>query len=87
MRSTGAGTLSEPAVLTGALADIGVGVGVAWRPLTRYGLYGGLALSLFYAVAGTVLRPDLWIDPLGALLKIFPIFVLHMVALAILDER
>ena len=38
-------------------------------------------------IAGTVLRPDLWMDPLGPLLKIFPIFVLHMVALAILDER
>jgi hypothetical protein len=87
MRSTGAGVLSGPAVVAGALADIAVGVGIAWRPLTRYGLYGALALSLFYAVAGTVLRPDLWIDPLGPLLKIVPILVLHLVALAILNER
>jgi hypothetical protein len=55
--------------------------------VTRYGLYGALALSLFYAAAGTILRPDLWIEPLGPLLKIIPIFVLHLVALAILDER
>jgi uncharacterized protein YbjT (DUF2867 family) len=87
MRSTGAGVLSGPAVVAGALADIAVGVGIAWRPLTRYGLYGAMALSLFYAVAGTVLRPDLWIDPLGPLLKIVPILVLHLVALAILNER
>jgi uncharacterized protein YbjT (DUF2867 family) len=87
MRSTGAGVLSGPAVVAGALADIAVGICIAWRPLTRYGLYGALALSLFYAVAGTMLRPDLWIEPLGPLLKIVPIFVLHLVALAILDER
>jgi hypothetical protein len=87
MRSTGAGALSEPAVLGGSLADIAIGAGIAWRPLTRYGLYGGIALSLLYMVAGTVLRPDLWIEPLGPLLKIFPILLLHIVALAILDER
>jgi uncharacterized protein YbjT (DUF2867 family) len=87
MRSTGAGFLSGPAVAAGALADIAVGVGIAWRPLTRHALYGALALSLFYAAAGTMFRPDLWIEPLGPLLKIIPIIVLHLVALAILDER
>jgi hypothetical protein len=87
MRSTGAGELSGAAVVAGALADIAVGVGIAWRSLTRSGLYGALALSTFYAVAGTMLRPDLWIEPLGPLLKILPIVVLHLVALAILDER
>jgi hypothetical protein len=54
---------------------------------TRYGLYGVLALSLFYAVAGSILLPDLWIEPLGPLLKIAPIFVLHRLALEIIDER
>lgn len=87
MRSTGAGLLSGPAVIAGARADIAVGIAIAWRPLTRYGIYGAFALSLFYIVVGTILRPDLWIDPLGPLLKIIPIFVLHPVALAILDER
>jgi uncharacterized protein YbjT (DUF2867 family) len=87
MRSTGAGVLSGPTVIAGALADIVVGVSIAWRPLTRRGLYGALALSLFYAIAGSLLRPDLWIEPLGPLLKIIPIVVLHLVALAILEER
>jgi uncharacterized protein YbjT (DUF2867 family) len=87
MRSTGAGVLSGPAVVAGALADIAIGICIAWRRLTRHGLYGALALSSFYAVAGTILRPELWIEPLGSLLKIVPILVLHLVALAILDER
>ncbi|HKO69797.1 MAG TPA: SDR family oxidoreductase [Bradyrhizobium sp.] len=87
MRSTGAGLLSGPAVVVGALADIAVGACIAWRRLTVFGLYGALALSLFYAVAGTILRPDLWLEPLGPLVKILPIFVLHLIALAILEER
>jgi DoxX-like family len=56
-------------------------------PWTRYGLYGALAVSLFYAITSSILRPDLWIEPLGPLLKILPIFALHLVALAILEER
>jgi uncharacterized protein YbjT (DUF2867 family) len=87
MRSTGPDFLSGPAVIAGAIADIAVGVGIAWHRLTRYGLYSALGLSVFYGVAGTILRPDLWIEPLGPLLKIMPIIVLHLVALAILDER
>jgi uncharacterized protein YbjT (DUF2867 family) len=87
MRSTGAGALSGPAVVAGALADLAVGVGIAFRPFTRIALYGALGLSPFYALVASALRPDLWAEPLGPLLKILPIFVLHLVAIAILDER
>jgi uncharacterized protein YbjT (DUF2867 family) len=83
----GAGVLAAPAVIAGALADIAVGVAIAFRRTARLGLYGALAVSLFYAVAGAIIRPDLWIEPLGSMLKIWPIVALHLVALAILDER
>ncbi|TIX21682.1 DoxX-like family protein, partial [Mesorhizobium sp.] len=43
--------------------------------------------SGFYGIAGTILRPDLWAEPLGPLMKILPIMLLHLVALAILKER
>jgi hypothetical protein len=38
-------------------------------------------------MAGTLLRPDLWTEPLGPLMKILPILTLHFVALAVLEER
>jgi hypothetical protein len=79
--------LAEPAVVAGALADMAVGVLIAWRPTSRLGLWGAITVSLFYAVAGTLLRPDLWTEPLVPLMKILPIVVLHFVALAILEER
>jgi len=87
MRRAGAGALAAPGVVAGALADILVGLAIAYRPTARYGLYGALALSLFYLAAATVLLPELWSDPLGALVKIWPILALNLVALAILEER
>ena len=86
MRVTGlpaAGAL----VAAGALADILIGVGIAFRRTARPALWAALALSAAYVVLGTLLAPQLWADPLGPLLKIVPIVVLHLMALAILDDR
>lgn len=87
MLAAGAGALAGPSVIAGAIADMCVGTAIAFRRWTRWGLYAAILLSLFYAVAGTVLLPELWNEPLGPLLKIWPILVLHMVALGILAER
>jgi uncharacterized protein YbjT (DUF2867 family) len=87
MREGGAGALSEPSVVAGALADIAIGTAIAFRPTARLGLYAALLLSIFYLVAGTVILPRLWADPLGPMWKIWPILVLIIAALAILDDR
>jgi uncharacterized protein YbjT (DUF2867 family) len=87
MQDGGAGELAGPSVIAGALADVAIGIGIALRPFARVALYAALAVSLVYAVAGTVLVPRLWADPLGPMLKILPIVVLNLVALAILDDR
>lgn len=87
MIEAGTGPLAAPGVVAGALADIVIGSAIAWRRASWYGLWGGMALSVFYAVSGSVLLPELWREPLGPLLKIWPILVAHLVALAILKER
>jgi uncharacterized protein YbjT (DUF2867 family) len=87
MIAAGTGALAAPGVIAGAVADLLIGVAIAWRPTARKGLWAAIALSLFYAVAGTVLLPELWKEPLGPLLKIWPILALHFVALAVLEER
>jgi uncharacterized protein YbjT (DUF2867 family) len=74
-------------VVAGALADIAIGLAIAYRPTARFGLYAALTISLAYAVIGTILVPRLWIDPLGPMLKIWPVICLNLVALAILDDR
>ena len=87
MRATGAGAWSSPAVVAGAIADIAIGVGVAIRAFARPALFAALGVSLFYAMAGTIVLPALWSDPLGALLKVAPIVTLNLVALATLEDR
>jgi uncharacterized protein YbjT (DUF2867 family) len=87
MLKGGAGPLSGPSVIAGGLADFAIGIAIAFRRTARAGLYGALAVSLFYAFAGTAIRPELWIEPLGPMLKIAPIVVLNLVALAMLEDR
>ncbi|WP_088342734.1 MULTISPECIES: SDR family oxidoreductase [Rhodomicrobium] len=87
MREGGAGALAAPAVIGGALADILIGLAIAWRRTTRLGLWAALCITVLYLIAGTIILPALWIDPLGPLLKALPIMVLHLIALAILGDR
>lgn len=74
-------------VIAGGLADIAIGVAIAVRRTTRYGLYAALCISVAYAIIGTILVPRLWSDPLGPMLKIWPILALNLVALAIHEDR
>lgn len=74
-------------VIAGALADILIGIGIAVRKTARIALYAALAISIFYITAGSILVPRLWADPLGPMLKIWPILALNLVALAILKDR
>jgi uncharacterized protein YbjT (DUF2867 family) len=79
--------LAGAAVAGGALADIGIGLGMALRRTARLSLWLGIAVSLSYLAAGSILVPRLWLDPLGAFLKVVPIVALHLAALAIIDDR
>ncbi len=74
-------------VIAGALADIAIGVGIAIRRTARGALWAAVAISIFYMLAGTFVLPRLWLDPIGPMLKIWPIIALNLVALAILDDR
>jgi uncharacterized protein YbjT (DUF2867 family) len=87
MQEGGAGALSGPSVIAGGLADIVIGLGIAFRRTSKLALLGAIALTMFYVVTGTLLLPRLWEDPLGPMWKIWPVLVLNFIALAILDER
>ena len=74
-------------VLSGALADIVIGCAILYRPTSRYGLYAAIVITLIYMVTGTILLPGLWKEPLGPMLKVVPILVLNLTALAVLEDR
>lgn len=75
------------ATAVSSLMDFSTGLAIGWRRTCRAGLLAGIGLSLFYMAAAAVLTPDLWIEPLGALVKTGPAIVLMLVALAMGDNR
>ena len=74
-------------MVIGAALDIVLGMAVLVRRWCRVALIAMLAVSLFYVVAAAVATPQLLVDPLGSILKIFPVMVAMLFVLAILDER
>jgi hypothetical protein len=79
--------LARAGVIVGALADILIGLGIAVRRTARGALWAAVAISVFYMIAGTFVLPRLWLDPVGPMLKIWPIVVLNLVALGIVEDR
>ena len=74
------------AAITGMI-DISIGVLIAFRRTCAAGLLAGIFVSLGYMAGTALLTPDLWLEPLGALVKTGPAIVLMVVALMTLDNR
>jgi uncharacterized protein YbjT (DUF2867 family) len=70
-----------------SLMDMSIGVLIAFRRTCATGLIAGIFVSLGYVLGTALLTPDLWIEPLGALVKTGPAIVLMLVALLTLDSR
>jgi hypothetical protein len=79
--------LVAPFTIGTSLMDMGIGILIAFRRTCAAGLIAGIAASLGYMLGTAILTPDLWIEPLGALVKTGPAIVLMLVALLTLDNR
>jgi uncharacterized protein YbjT (DUF2867 family) len=79
--------LVDPITIGTSLMDMGIGALIAFRRTAAIGLVAGIVASLGYMVGAAILTPDLWIEPLGALVKTGPAIVLMLVALLMLDNR
>jgi uncharacterized protein YbjT (DUF2867 family) len=79
--------LVKPVTTGTSLMDMTIGVLIAFRRTCAAGLIAGIAASLGYMLGAAMLTPDLWIEPLGALVKTGPAIVLMLVALLTLDNR
>jgi uncharacterized protein YbjT (DUF2867 family) len=82
-----ASALVAPVTVGTSLMDMTIGGLIAFRRTTALGLIAGIAASLGYMAGAAILTPDLWIEPLGALVKTAPAIVLMLVALLTLDNR
>jgi uncharacterized protein YbjT (DUF2867 family) len=79
--------LVGPITVVTSLMDMSIGLLIAFRRTCAFGLVAGVVASLGYMVGAAILTPDLWIEPLGALVKTGPAIVLMLVALLTLDNR
>ena len=80
-------SLVGPITVGTSLMDMSIGLLIAFRRTSAFGLIAGIIASLGYMVGAALLTPDLWIEPLGALVKTGPAIVLMLVALLTLDNR
>lgn len=80
------GAATALTILT-SLGDIAIGAAIAVRRTSSIGLLAGIAVALGYAGASVFVAPELWIDPLGSMLKIVPAVLLMLVALALQPNR
>jgi uncharacterized protein YbjT (DUF2867 family) len=79
--------LVAPFTIGSSIMDMTIGCLIAFRRSCAAGLLAGVVVSLGYMIGAAVLTPDLWIEPLGALVKTGPAIVLMIVALLMLDNR
>ncbi|MCK1409355.1 SDR family oxidoreductase [Bradyrhizobium sp. 76] len=79
--------LIDPINIGTSVMDMSIGGLIAFRRTAAVGLVSGILASLGYMLGAAILAPDLWIEPLGALVKTGPAIVLMLVALLMLDNR
>jgi hypothetical protein len=79
--------LVAPVTVLTSLMDMSIGILIAFRRTSAAGLMAGIVASLGYMAGAAILAPDLWVEPLGALVKTGPAIVLMLVALLTLDNR
>lgn len=71
----------------GIAADLLIGWALLWRRWVRRAAFASILVSLGYLAAGTVLTPELWADPLGPFVKVFPAIALALAVAALSEER
>jgi hypothetical protein len=79
--------LARFAVLAGSVIDLILGAAILVRRTARPAALGMAAVTLAYMAGALLFRPDLWLDPLGPMLKALPVLALALVAWATLEER
>ena len=74
-------------VLFWAIVDIALGCAVLFKKFAKAACYGMVITSVIYLVASSIFTPQLWLDPLGPLVKILPAIILALVTSITLENR
>lgn len=74
-------------VIAGSIVDIAIGAGLLMRPIAKAAALASVAVSVVYLGAASLTEPQLWIDPFGVLIKVFPAMALGLSVALLLEER
>ena len=74
-------------VFGGVLADTLLGIAILWRSRVRQAAAGMALLSGAYLAGSLAAAPDLWLDPLGPMVKVLPGIMLAILVWAVAEER
>jgi uncharacterized protein YbjT (DUF2867 family) len=79
--------LAQNITIASSVLDIFIGLLIGIRRTSPIGLIAGILVSLGYMAGAAIFTPELWAEPLGALVKTGPAIVLMLFCLAVLDDR
>ena len=79
--------VAQALVLAGSVTDILLGISVCARRTAPLALVGMLLVTAAYLVGSLLWLPELWIDPLGPMLKSVVSGLAALAALAMMSER
>lgn len=80
-------SLASVSVYTGSILDLLVGFGLVIHKTFRASCLAAVIVSVGYLAVGTVVTPELWADPLGPFVKVFPAIALALMLAAMAEER
>ncbi|HBN50942.1 hypothetical protein AUP40_18025 [Thalassospira xiamenensis] len=80
-------SLAHLFVFGGSVADLLLGLCALAKRTCKSACLAMIGLSLCYVFGSIVIAPDLWLDPMGPMIKVFPGIALSMITLAVLNER
>jgi len=79
--------LANLSVLFWSIVDVLIALGLSVRKYVQRALVASLCVSFIYIVMASLVTPNLWLDPLGPLVKVLPAMALSAVAWMMLDKR
>ena len=79
--------LARLVVIGGSILDIAIGFGVLFRKSSRIAALASVGVAALYLLAGTIISPHLWLDPLGVFMKVIPVMALALAISLLSQER
>jgi len=78
---------AQAVVAAGSLLDMAIGGSLLIRRTAKPAALISIAVAAFYLAVGTVIAPELWLDPLGVYVKVFPAMALGLAVALMIGER